>query len=232
MPAACRLRRLVRLAAAVIVVAAGSSVPLRAEPARVGDGGPRDPRPATTYRLGTAARPFGWSTAIGDLNADGDPDYAIADRLFRRPSGFAYSLELVIAGVGSRSLVFDAPGDALTVSLRDVDHDRDLDIVVTTVVSRAVVGVWLNDGVGRFHRAAAQALQDASEPAAGSTATDRRSDAGIAESILPRPGDALISVLACSAARRPASSVAAGDASRNRSVRPTSLRPRAPPISA
>jgi len=231
MPAACRLRRLVRLAAAVIAIAAGSAVQVRAEPARVGDGVARDPRRAMTYRLGTAARPFGWSTAIGDLNADGDPDYAIADRLFRRPSGFAYSLELVIGGVGSRSLVFDAPGDALTVSLRDVDHDRDLDIVVTTVVSRAIVGVWLNDGVGRFHRAAAQALPDASEPAAGSTATDRRSDAGIAESILPRPGDALISVLAWSAARRPASSVAAGDASRNRSVRPAGLRPRAPPIS-
>jgi len=231
MPAASRLRRLVRVAAAAIVIAAGSAVQVRAEPARGGDGAPRHPRPATTYRLGNAARPLGWSTAIGDLNADGDPDYAIADRLFRRPSGFAYSLELVIAGVGSRSLVFDAPSDALTVSLRDVDHDRDLDIVVTTVVSRAIVGVWLNDGVGRFHRAAAQALPNASEAAAASTATDGRSDAGIAESILPRPGDALISVLAWSAARRPASSVAAGDASRNRSVRPTGLRPRAPPIS-
>src|SRR5438874_568194 len=230
MSRACRLGRSVVVCAA-IALCGSASVPVRAERADASATSPRIRPVPPAFRLGTAAHPFGWSTAIGDLNADGRPDYAIADRLFRRPSGFAYSLQFVIAGVGSRSVTFDAPGDALTVSLRDVDHDRDLDVVVTSVVSRAVVGVWLNDGVGRFHRAAA-ALPDQSESTAGSTATDRRTDAGTAESMSPRPDDALISVLVWRVARRPASSIAAGDTSRNRLVQLSGLRPRAPPISA
>ena len=108
---------------------------------------------ARPFRLGTAARPFGWSTAIGDLNADGRPDYAIADRIGRRASGFEYALELSISGIGSQSISFDSTQDALAVTLRDVDHDSDLDVVVTALLSRAVVGVWLNDGAGRFHDA-------------------------------------------------------------------------------
>src|SRR6476646_2691700 len=32
------------------------------------------------FRLGDAARPFGWSTVVSDFNHDGIPDLAIADR--------------------------------------------------------------------------------------------------------------------------------------------------------
>jgi len=182
MPALCRTAR-IAVSCAAVACAGWSWSAHEVRPRTTG--APARAEDRAPFRLGTAARPFGWSSAIGDLNADGRPDYAIADRLFRRASGFTYSLEFVIAGAAPRSVTFDAPSDALTVSLRDVDHDRDLDVVVTTVVSRAIVGVWLNDGVGRFHRAAA-ALPDQSESTAGSTATDRRTDAGTAESMSPR----------------------------------------------
>src|SRR4051812_5997224 len=48
------------------------------------------------FRLGTAGRPFAWATAVGDLNADRRPDYAIADRIGRGAAGFRYSVELSV----------------------------------------------------------------------------------------------------------------------------------------
>lgn len=148
----------------------------------------RDSQPP--YRLGTAARPFAWATAIGDLNADGRPDYAIADRVGGISGGFAYSLEVWIAGVGSQSVSFDAADPALAVSLLDVDHDRNLDVVVSAPMSRTVVRVWLNDGHGRFHEAASPLMELVSigdgcaEPVGGQrvdvcgTAAPRRPDVG------------------------------------------------------
>jgi len=159
-----------RAGAAVALIAAAcfaAAAPARAQTAAAA------PEPAPQpYRLGTAASPFGWSTAIGDLNADGRPDYAIADRVGRAGAGFAYAVELSIAGIGSRSVTFDAPDAALTVSLRDVDHDRDLDVVITTLFSRAIVGVWLNDGAGQFHAATSwpPATERPGDPQAGAGA--------------------------------------------------------------
>src|SRR5262245_14500439 len=69
------------------------------------------------FRLGTAGRPFAWSSAIGDLNADGRPDFAIADRVGRRAAGFKYAIQLTIAGGGSQSVDFDSDQDSLSVTL-------------------------------------------------------------------------------------------------------------------
>jgi len=108
------------------------------------------PEPLSVFRLGTAARPFGWSTTIGDLNTDGTPDLVIADRTSRRAGGYTYQLEFDVSGLESREVSFDSRQDALTVGVSDVDHDNDLDIVVSVVLSREIVGIWLNDGAGRF----------------------------------------------------------------------------------
>ena len=40
----------------------------------------------------TAARPFGWATAIADFNTDGKPDMAVADRLARTGGGYSYRI--------------------------------------------------------------------------------------------------------------------------------------------
>ena len=230
MSRACRLGRSVVVCAA-IALCGSTSVPVRAERADASATSPRIRPVPPAFRLGTAARPFGWSTAIGDLNADGRPDYAIADRLFRRPSGFAYSLQFVIAGVGSRSVTFDAPGDALTVSLRDVDHDRDLDVVVTNVVSLADVGVWLNDGAGRFHRSQVRAATDASAANAAALTSERRSDAAAAESVSRRIPHSSIVVGTVFGNHPPAIPIARLNSIRIADVRFDRLRPRAPPIS-
>ena len=126
-------------------------------------------RSSSNLRLGTAARPFAWATATGDLNYDGTPDHAVADRIGRQASGFEYELQVSITGVGSQSVRFDSPESALDVSLRDIDHDDDLDVVVSAMFSPAPARVWLNDGAGRFHEADVRALPR-ERPSAGSRA--------------------------------------------------------------
>src|SRR4051812_11900134 len=139
-----------------------------------------EPSPAGGFRLGTAGRPFAWSTAIGDLNADGRPDFAIADRVGRGAAGFEYAIELSIAGGRSESVAFDSDLDAVNVTLRDVDRDRDLDVVVTGAVSRSVVAIWLNDGTGRFHRAAPEAPAFAWRPSSSALTDSPLADDAIA----------------------------------------------------
>ena len=107
---------------------------------------PASPR----FRLGDAARPFGWSTAIGDINTDGTLDVAVADHVGQWASEYMYRIELSISGQASRDVTFESTHDAVSIRLSDVDRDNDLDIVVGVPLSEETVGVWLNDGHGHF----------------------------------------------------------------------------------
>ena len=102
------------------------------------------------FRLGDAARPFGWSTVVGDFNTDGTPDVAVADRVGRRTSGYAYRLEFSVSGKTRRDVTFESSHESVTIRVADVDRDNDLDIIVGTPSSGETVGVWLNDGHGNF----------------------------------------------------------------------------------
>jgi hypothetical protein len=154
-------------------------------------------RTTSAFRLGTAGRPFAWSTAIGDLNADGRPDYVIADRIARGAAGFEYSVELSISGLASQSVTFDSRESALAVSLRDVDHDQDLDVVVSSELSTTIVRVWLNDGRGAFVEAASAGTSGdwhAGPSLAGDTGVDQ---AMAAESVSRRADEAAGAVHTC-----------------------------------
>lgn len=105
---------------------------------------------APQFRLGDAARPFGWSTAVGDVNTDGEPDVAIADHVGHRANEYEYRIELSISGQAPLDVRFQSKHDAVSISLSDVDRDDDLDIVVGVPLSAETVGVWLNDGHGHF----------------------------------------------------------------------------------
>lgn len=184
---------------------------------------------AGAFRLGTAARPFAWSTAVGDLNADGRPDVAVADRVGRGGSGFAYNVQLSISGGPSQSVDFDSDQDALSVALRDVDHDRDLDVVVTGTVSRSVVAIWLNDGTGRFARAtlSPQAL-DWRAAAPDLTRSDG-AGIGVGEVIPRTGGTGVASERAGSEIPLPVFSLVTCGAFRTARASLAGLRPRAPP---
>src|SRR4051794_12684976 len=50
--------------------------------------------PSSVFTLGNAARPFGWSTAVGDFDGDGTPDVAVADHVGRRPGAGGYTYRI------------------------------------------------------------------------------------------------------------------------------------------
>jgi len=105
---------------------------------------------AAVFRLGNAAKPFGWSTVIGDFDTDGKPDVAIADHIGRDANGYAYRIEFSMSGQVPGGVTFQSTQNAVTIRAADVDSDRDLDIVVGLPISGRTVGVWLNDGHGHF----------------------------------------------------------------------------------
>jgi hypothetical protein len=105
---------------------------------------------AQTFRLGNAAGPFGWSSAIADFNTDGRPDVAIADHVGTHAGGYRYRIELSMSGQVSDHVTFESVHDAITIIASDIDFDRDLDIIIGVPLTGRTVGVWLNDGDGHF----------------------------------------------------------------------------------
>jgi len=191
------------------------------------------PAPAAgAFRLGTAGRPFAWSTAVGDLNADGRPDVAVADRVGRGASGFEYNVQLSISGGQSQSVDFDSDQDALSVALRDVDHDRDLDVVVTGTVSRSIVAIWLNDGTGRFERAAPSPQAPDWRAASPDLTRNDRAEIGVGE-ILPRTSAAgIASERAVGDVPLPVFPLVTCGSFRTAGASLSALRPRAPPAAS
>jgi hypothetical protein len=120
-----------------------------ASPSRALLAEPQAPDPAP-YRLGNAARPFGWSTVIGDFDTDGKPDVAVADHVAHRASGYQYRIDFSVSGEALDGLTFESVHDAVTITAADIDRDRDLDIIAVHPISGETVGVWLNDGTGHF----------------------------------------------------------------------------------
>jgi hypothetical protein len=146
----------------------------------------------SSFRLGNAARPLGWSTAIADFNVDGAPDIAIADRVYRSAAGYSYRIQLSISGELTDAVTFESPDEAIQLRVSDVDADNDLDLVASAVLSKDIVGVWLNDGHGRFTSTAvrqmpaaigARQVLDSTDPSSSPASvgySPRRTDGGIA----------------------------------------------------
>ena len=100
-------------------------------------------------RAGTAAAPFNSATTIADFDADGAPDIAVANRIGR--SSARYNIEVRLsAGSPTQTVSFVSTKGALNITAFDVDDDDDTDLVITPVLSRNIVDVWVNDGAGHF----------------------------------------------------------------------------------
>jgi len=106
--------------------------------------------PAGGFRLGTAAAPFGWATAVADFNHDGLGDFAVVDRAVSVEPQQHYVVEIAVSSLPKQRFVLSVPHEAVTVVVEDIDHDDNLDVVVTHPLTHEVLAAWTNDGFGRF----------------------------------------------------------------------------------
>lgn len=102
-------------------------------------------------RPGSAAAPFEWATVVADFDADQVPDVAIADRV-DGIAGSHYQIDVQLFEGPTQALSFVSTDGALSIAALDIDNDRDVDLIVTPVLSRKVIVTWLNDGTGHFDR--------------------------------------------------------------------------------
>lgn len=116
---------------------------------------------SSTFHLGNAAGAFGWSSAIADFDDDGRPDFTVADRQAGSAGSYSYRILFGVAGRAVQSVSFQSFSSALNVAVRDVDHDNDLDVLITEAPSAVVNSVWLNDGHGQFVRSTTTAASSA-----------------------------------------------------------------------
>jgi len=106
--------------------------------------------PPRGFRLGTAGAPFGPAAAVADFNHDGVADFAVVDRIVSSEGRHRYAVEISVSNALEQQFVLSSSHEAVTVVVEDIDHDDDLDVVVTPTLTREVLAVWVNDGTGRF----------------------------------------------------------------------------------
>jgi len=103
--------------------------------------------------LSTGASFCDQGCAIADLDGDGRPDLAVVKSEGWGPNGFRYRIDLHLTSrAGGSSFRVFAQRGGLRITPRDVNGDWELDLIITSAWSYTPIGVWINDGHGRFVR--------------------------------------------------------------------------------
>jgi hypothetical protein len=121
------------------------------------------------------------STAgLADFDGDSRTDIAFAKPLGLVNGVYHYQVEVLLTAQPRTTfeVAYRPSGGGLHVSARDIDGDRYLDLVITTEFGREPVGVWINDGRGRFSPGDAAIYsnaiwQESKEAAEGPVAPER-----------------------------------------------------------
>ena len=94
------------------------------------------------------------TAAVGDLDGDHIPDLASGIRTGHTPEGYSYQVDLDFStNSEARPFnVFSEDSAGLNIEAVDVDGDHDLDLLVSSRFSPQPIGIWFNDGRGRFTR--------------------------------------------------------------------------------
>jgi len=106
---------------------------------------------AAKAELGSTSAP---PLIIADLDGDHKLDVAVGSRSGDSVAGFFYRIDVGLSGSAQSSsfTIFDRLATGLNVTTIDLDGDHDLDFVITSLPLRNPIGVWINDGTGRFER--------------------------------------------------------------------------------
>ena len=109
------------------------------------------PALAATPQLGSTAAP---PLVIADLDGDHRLDVAVGSRSGNSVAGFFYRIDLGLTGSTQASsfTIFDRAATGFAIATQDLDGDHDLDFIITSLPLRRPIGVWINDGTGRFER--------------------------------------------------------------------------------
>lgn len=102
---------------------------------------------------GPATLPNSWDQqgVLADLDGDGRPDWILVRRTARGQLGISYSVDLHLSsGTTPTCIRITRQAGEVQVVPRDVNDDGDLDLVLTDAWSAAPVGIWINDGHGKF----------------------------------------------------------------------------------
>jgi hypothetical protein len=112
-------------------------------------GGKWEGAPAQTSDSALAIR---GTAGVADFDGDSRTDIA-----FARPRGlvngvYHYQIEVLLSAQQRTTFEVESgpAGGGLQITARDIDGDRDLDLVITMEFSGKRVGVWINDGHGGF----------------------------------------------------------------------------------
>lgn len=92
--------------------------------------------------------------AVADFDGDQEDDVATGGRMGDSYGGYFYHVTIGLSGSrrSSSITVFDRRSIGLIVSPFDVDGDHDLDLIITSLPFYQPIGVWINDGSGKFER--------------------------------------------------------------------------------
>ena len=93
---------------------------------------------------------FGW--VLTDLDGDHKPDFAGGRCVGRTDDGYSYEVRLQLSSGAPTRPFTVSHNDALGLNITgvDIDGDDDIDLIISDRFFGQHIGIWLNDGKGRF----------------------------------------------------------------------------------